>query len=253
MSFDRREKIIDYLRKNNVVMLKDLEKMFPNVSAMTLRRDLVFFENLGEAVRIRGGARYVKNNTDQEDVYALRAVKNQEAKDKIAKIASRYIETGRSIFMDSGSTGMLLARYVPDLNLNILTSAPNVALEVSKRYKPTVTLIGGLINRTTLSVSGDQSLSFINSVNVDFAFMVATAFSVENGFTCGNYSEGELKRQIINKAKKTIVLIDSSKFGKSMPFTFADLENIDIIVTDIKPDDDVMNLCSQFGVEVVFE
>ena len=63
MSFDRREKIIDYLRKNNVVMLKDLEKMFPNVSAMTLRRDLVFFENLGEAVRIRGGARYVKNNT----------------------------------------------------------------------------------------------------------------------------------------------------------------------------------------------
>lgn len=253
MSFDRREKIIEYLRKNNVVMLKELEAMFPNVSAMTLRRDLAFFENLGEAVRIRGGARYVKNPTEQEDVYALRAIKNQEAKDKIAKIASRYIETGRSIYMDSGSTGMLLARCVPDLNLSILTSAPNVALEVSKRYKPTVTLIGGLINRTTLSVSGDQSLGFINSVNVDFAFMVASAFSLDNGFTCGNYSEGELKNNIIKKAKKIIVLIDSSKFGKSMPFTFADLENIDIIVTDCPPEDAVIQKCHQFGVSVVFE
>ena len=62
---------------------------------MTLRRDLEFFENLGEAVRIRGGARYIRTLSGQEDVYALRAVKNQEAKDKIAKIAVRFIETRR--------------------------------------------------------------------------------------------------------------------------------------------------------------
>ena len=251
MSFDRREKIIEYLRENGTVLLKQLETMFPDVSTMTLRRDLAFFENLGEVVRIRGGARYVKNAEEQEDVYALRAVKNHEAKERISKIAAEYIETGRSIFMDSGSTGMCLARCVPDLNLSILTSAPNVALEVSKRYKPTVTLIGGLINRTTLSVSGDQSLNFINSVNIDIAFIVASAFSVENGFTCGNYSEGELKRHIIAKAKKTIVLIDSSKFGKCMPFTFADFSDIDILVTDKTPDEAVLKLAEETGVQII--
>lgn len=111
MSFDRREKILELLRKKGIVMLKELEQQFPDVSSMTLRRDLEFFENLGEAVRIRGGARYIKTmGAEQEDVYALRAVKNQEAKEKISKIALRYIETGRSIFVDSGTTGMCFAR-----------------------------------------------------------------------------------------------------------------------------------------------
>ena len=254
MSFDRRDKILTLLRDKGVVKLKELEEMFPQVSSMTLRRDLEYFEKLGEAVRIRGGARYIKMlDAGQEDVYALRAVKNPEAKTKIGKLAAKYIETGRSIFLDSGTTGMMLARQIPDLDLSILTSAPNVALEVSKRYKPNVTLIGGLINRSTLSVSGPQSLEFIAHLNFDFAFMVASAFSQENGCTCGNYSECELKRNIIAKAKKTIMLVDASKFGKSMPFTFATLDQIDLLITDQRPSDEIMESAIQNQVTVLWE
>ena len=74
MSFSRREQILDLLRKNGVVLLKELEIRFPDVSSMTLRRDLEFFEKLGEVVRIRGGARYIKSvgSHDPEDVqYSL--------------------------------------------------------------------------------------------------------------------------------------------------------------------------------------
>ena len=148
---------------------------------------------------------------------------------------------------------MMLARQIPDLDLSILTSAPNVALEVSKRYKPNVTLIGGLINRSTLSVSGPQSLEFIAHLNFDFAFMVASAFSQENGCTCGNYSECELKRNIIAKAKKTIMLVDASKFGKSMPFTFATLDQIDLLITDQRPSDEIMDSATQNQVTVLWE
>lgn len=254
MSFDRREKILALLRSKNVVMLKELEQLFPDVSSMTLRRDLEFFEKLGEVVRIRGGARYIKSmGGGQEDIYALRAVKNQDAKEKISKIALRYIETGRSIFIDSGTTGMSLARQLPDLHFSILTSAPNVALEVSKRYKPTVTLIGGLINRATLSVSGMQSLAFIKDLNFDIAFLVASAFSPENGCTCGNYSECELKHHIIGKAKQVIVLCDSSKFGKSMPFTFAPVKEIDILITDTEPAADVLRQAQRDQTTVLWE
>ena len=165
MSFNRREKILELLREQDTIMLKDLEKQFPEVSSMTLRRDLEFFEKIGEAIRIRGGARHIKSLGTQEDLYALRAVKNPVAKERIARMAAGYVETGRSIFMDSGSTGMSFARALPDLNLSILTGAPNVAMEVSKRYKPSVTLIGGLINRNTLSASGSQSMAFIQNLN----------------------------------------------------------------------------------------
>ena len=254
VSFDRREKILTILREKGVVKLKELQIQFPQVSSMTLRRDLEYFEKLGEAVRIRGGARYIRNlDAGQEDVYALRAVKNPEGKSKIGKLAAKYVETGRSIFMDSGTTGMMFARQIPDLDLSILTSAPNVALEVSKRYKPNVTLIGGLINRSTLSVSGPQSQDFISQLNFDYAFLVASAFSPENGCTCGNYSECELKRSIIDKAKKTIMLVDSSKFGKSMPFTFATLDQIDLLITDQRPSDEILALAEQNQVTVLWE
>ena len=65
MSIARREKVLTLLRENGTVMLKELEKLFPEVSSMTLRRDLEYFENLGEAVRIRGGARYIRTIGEQ--------------------------------------------------------------------------------------------------------------------------------------------------------------------------------------------
>lgn len=253
MRFNRREKILQLLREQNVVMLKELEQLFPEVSGMTLRRDLEFFEKIGEAIRIRGGARYIRSLGNEEDWYALRAVKNPAAKETIAKIAVGFVETGRSIFIDSGSTGMSLARALPDLAFSILACAPNVAMEVSKRFKPGVTLIGGLINRNTLSVSGAQSLQFIQSVNIDMAFMVASAFSLEYGFTCGNAAECELKKAIISKAARTVMLVDSSKFGKSMPYTFAELSDAQYLITEVKPDDAVLKITESAGITVLYD
>ncbi len=252
MSFNRREKILELLREQDTVMLRDLEKQFPDVSSMTLRRDLEFFEKIGEAVRIRGGARHIKSLGTQEDLYALRAVKNPAAKEHIAKIAVEFVETGRSIFMDSGSTGMSFARALPDMNLSILTGAPNVAMEVSKRYKPSVTMIGGLINRNTLSASGTQSIQFIQNLNFDIAFLVASAFSPDIGFTCGNADECELKRVITSKARRTIMMVDSSKFGKTMPYTFASLDDVDVLITDVRPDEAIMKLARQSNTKVIF-
>ena len=239
MSIARREKVLTLLRENGTVMLKELEKLFPEVSSMTLRRDLEYFENLGEAVRIRGGARYIRTMGEQEDVYALRAAKNQDAKNKIARLALKFIEPRRSVYIDAGSTGMFLARSLPDLNFSVVTSGINVAMEISKRYKPSVTMLGGLINRNNLAASGNQSGQIISQLNIDTALIVGSAFSLKNGF--------------ISKAEKVIMLIDSSKFGKTMPFTFAHMEDIDILITDKRPSEEVMELAQKSQIKVIYE
>ena len=253
MSIARREKVLTLLRENGTVMLKELEKLFPEVSSMTLRRDLEYFENLGEAVRIRGGARYIRTMGEQEDVYALRAAKNQDAKNKIARLALKFIEPRRSVYIDAGSTGMFLARSLPDLNFSVVTSGINVAMEISKRYKPSVTMLGGLINRNNLAASGNQSGQIISQLNIDTALIVGSAFSLKNGFTVGNYEEGVLKNSIISKAEKVIMLIDSSKFGKTRPFTFAHMEDIDILITDKRPSEEVMELAQKSQIKVIYE
>lgn len=253
MSIARREKVLTLLRENGTVMLKELEKLFPEVSSMTLRRDLEYFENLGEAVRIRGGARYIRTMGEQEDVYALRAAKNQDAKNKIARLALKFIEPRRSVYIDAGSTGMFLARSLPDLNFSVVTSGINVAMEISKRYKPSVTMLGGLINRNNLAASGNQSGQIISQLNIDTALIVGSAFSLKNGFTVGNYEEGVLKKSIISKAEKVIMLIDSSKFVKTMPFTFAHMEDVDILITDKRPSEEVMELAQKSQIKVIYE
>lgn len=252
MGLQRREKILELLRENSSVTLKELTQIFPEYSSMTLRRDLEFFEKIGEAQKIRGGARYIGKQNAAEDIYELREIKNRQAKERIAELAAEFAETGRSIFIDSGTTGMCLARCLPDVPLSILTSGPNVAVEVSKKFKPAVTLVGGLVNRQTLSVSGMQSLEFIRNFNIDIAFIVASAYSPESGFTGGNSNECELKRSIIAKAKKTIVLVDSAKFSKTMPFTFARPEDINTLITEKEPDGQILQSVKSGGAEVLW-
>lgn len=252
MGDERREIIKKILREKGVVYLKDLEVLFPELSSMTLRRDLENLEDNGFAIKIRGGARSTGIDfAAHEQIYSRRATQNLQAKRNIALRALTYIETGRSVFLDSGTTIMELAKILPDVNLSILTSGPNLAIEILKKFKPTVNLIGGIINRDNLSVSGAHALNFVKSVNIDIAFMAPVGGSAENGFSCGNYTEFEVKRAIVKKANKVIVLMDSSKFGHSLPFTFATLKDIDILITNGVVNAEFMQKARDNGVEII--
>jgi DeoR/GlpR family transcriptional regulator of sugar metabolism len=171
----RRDIIREYIGKTGEIKVRELEEMFPDVSNMTLRRDLAFLENEGCIIRTLGGAKSIHSfPAVSEDIYSLRAAVNLEGKDIIAKKAVEFIEPGRSIFIDSGTTMMCLARILPDENLSILTSGPNVSLEIIKKSQPTVTLIGGQLSRNTLSTSGANSMEFIRNVNIDTAFLATS-------------------------------------------------------------------------------
>ena len=233
-------------------MLKELECMFPDCSSMTLRRDLKYLEENGFVKRTRGGAVALSRlSMSAEDVYSFRALDNIDAKTTIAKKAAQYIEHGRSLFLDSGTTIMQFAKEVPDDYITILTSGPNIALELIKKAKPSVTVIGGQLNRNTVSLSGASANIFLSSVNIDIAFLASSGFSLQNGFTSGTYSECELKKDVLMRASKVIVLMDSSKVGKSLPYTFCTLDDIDILISDNDLHDDIIHAADEKGVTVI--
>lgn len=240
MHINRRNAINAYIQGKGEVRLKDLEKMFPEVSTMTLRRDLIYLEDKGDVVRIRGGARTISPPPNSvEGVYSQRATINAEAKAKIAKKAVNYIEARRSVFIDSGTTMMCLAKILPNEEFSIITSGPNIGLEISKNSKPSVTLIGGQLNRHNLCTSGIYALEFLANINIDIAFIASSSFSMDSGFTCGNFNEYELKKAVIKKARHKILLMDTSKLGKSLPYTFARLEDIELLICEKELPDEV--------------
>ena len=74
---------------------------------------------------------------------------------------------------------------------------------------------------------------------------------MENGFTCGNYSECEFKQLIIRKARKVVLLMDSSKIDKSLPYTFAEIGDVDAVITNRDLPPEIARLARERGTEII--
>ena len=252
MDRTRRDKVREILISKPFTALSELEEKFPEVSSMTLRRDIEYFEEKGDVIKVRGGARAMHFITlTLEDTYYKRSLEASHDKERIASAAIRYIETGRSIFFDSGPTVMQLVPKLPDEKLTISTSDPNIALALVKKEHAVVNVIGGSLNRSNLSLSGQMALQFVESTNIDIAFLSPSGFSLECGFTSGNYNESLLKKAIVEKARLVVMLLTSSKIRKAMPHTFAKLSDIHVFITDADPGEEIKKACEEAGVELI--
>lgn len=233
MKAERRQKIHALLQSKPFVSLKELSELFPDVTSMTLRRDIEYFEQQGELIKVRNGARSMRFIAATADEgYFRREKENEGAKKAIADEAKRFFDKGKCHFIDSGSTALHVANALYDEVLTVVTPCPNVALSVAEKSNPIIVLVGGIFNRESLSSTGDMSISALQSISIDTAFIVPSGFSSSHGFTCGNYSECELKKYVVKNAKRVIMLIDSSKFEKNLPYTFCDISDVDIVITD---------------------
>ena len=231
---ERREAILKFIEAGGEVSIAALAERFSNWSEMTIRRDLAFLEKERAIILTRGGARAVGRSFGMsEDFYSEREQRNPQSKQRLAEKALSLFEPGKGIFIDAGTTAMVLARRLPDENMVVVTSAPNIALEIATRKaRPSVVMLGGTLARNTISVSSPDVETQLAQLNIDTAFMSTTGFDEAAGFSVGHQLDGLLKRAVIRRARRAVMLIDSSKVGAMMPFTFAHLDEIDTLVTD---------------------
>lgn len=231
---DRLLQLREFIDKNGKVTLHELECAFPDVSSMTIRRDLNRLEMANAVLRISGGAISVNSVLRAKEAdFSERVNYNAAEKIEIAEKAVGIIEKDSCLFIDGGSTTTYFARALPDENFYVLTNAFVIAETVLRKEKPNVAILGGDVKRNNFITVGGTCMDFIDKINVQTAVMTATGFITDGGyFTCGSQSEADVKRAIIKKADKVIMLIDSSKVGKKTPYTFAELGDVDCMVTD---------------------
>ncbi len=253
MNNNRRNEVRDYIYKQGDVKIEELLQKFSNVSSMTIRRDLAYWEKNKAIIRTRGGARVANFAFGlSEELYTNREITNIYSKEIIAKKAISLIEERRSLFLDSGTTIMALAKILEDQNLTIFTTGPNIGLEIIRHtVKPQITILGGTLNRSTLSTSGYNCINALAGVNIDIAFMSPSAFSMDAQFTVGNPFEQEIKSGVMKKARKCVMLMDASKVDKNMPYTFATMKEIDYIITDEKLPKEIEELAHANGVIIL--
>ena len=226
----RQEQMREYIEKRNLVTIKELQSLFPSVSLMTIHRDLDALERDGYVVKFRGGAKSVRLTDDPE--FQVRVRENNEGKMIIVRKALELIQPHTSIFLDASTTNLLLAKSLPDINLNVVTTGPSIALELSRLHNPVVTLCCGTMNRKNLALSGQNTLKMLESINIDLALIGVSGCSVEAGMTCGTEGDMLVKRLVIEKARTSVVLCGHEKFSCLMPYTFAKIEDVDYIISD---------------------
>ncbi len=249
---ERRAHTLSMLRECGSLTIARMQEWYPDVSAMTLRRDLRDLEEKGIAIRTRGGCLYAERDAlGMERVYAQRLSENTEEKRIIARKALPLVQTGRSVFLDSGSTVLALSRMLPDTPLSVVTAEPNIALEVARRTSPTVTLLGGQLSHNNLSTSGALAEEWLRRINIDIAFMACSGYSREAGFTGGVAGECDLKRAALRKARRRVMLMDLSKLDRHLPYTFAELGDIHVLITDQPLPPDMAQAVARRGIDVL--
>ena len=248
----RKNKIAEYINEKGAASVKEINALFPEVSTMTIHRDLEKLEQEGVIIRTRGGAVSGKRQlSTSESHLETRMNTNLEAKRTIAKKAVSLINEGSSIFLDAGTSTLALAREIPKINLNIFTTAPNIAVELSRLSNPTIYMCGGMLNKVNQAVSGTATIHMLENVNIAMAFIGASGYSGDVGFTCGKEEEMQVKQLVMTKAVKSVVLIDDSKYGQILPFTFANLEQTDYIVSNDQLPEELIRSAEELGTMIL--
>ena len=227
---ERLEEIARILQRRRRVTVPELSERF-SISEVTVRKDLSLLEERGFLVRTHGGA-ILAEERETGDRLHMRATEYDQNKCAIAEEAARLLSDGATIILDAGSTNLALAQEVVSRNLRVVTNSLEIGYRLAGCPEINLHLVGGSLRHSAMSLIGPQALAHLANINVDIAFIGASGYSEERGFSCTNVIEGQAKEAMMRCANRTVILADSSKYGRDSFCTFARLQESDLLITD---------------------
>jgi DeoR family transcriptional regulator, fructose operon transcriptional repressor len=247
---ERRQLISDLARRDGRVEVARLAAELA-VTTETVRRDLTDLEHRGVLRRVHGGAIPVERLRSEPDV-AERAVRQAEEKSRIARAALAELPAGGTIVIDAGTTTGALAGLLPhDRPLTVVTNAVTVALTVSTRPNVELHLVGGRVRGRTLATVEDWALRTLDALAVDVAFIATNGLTVARGLTTPDPAEAAVKRALVRSGRRVVLLADHSKVGQDHFVRFAELRDVDLLITDDGIDPRERDELVAAGLEVV--
>lgn len=215
------------------VSVTEIAEQF-DVTTETVRRDLSALERIGLVRRVHGGAVPASALAVIEAGLGERDQANTDAKDKIAEAALALLPPADgTVLLDAGSTTSRLARQLPrDLRLTVITHAVPVAARLAGSPNVDLHLLPGRVRPTTQAAVGADTVIALERIRADVAFLGTNGLSIDHGLSTPDRDEASTKRAMVAAARLVVCLADSSKVGTESPIRFAELIEVDVLVTD---------------------
>jgi DeoR family transcriptional regulator of aga operon len=119
------------------------------------------------------------------------------------------------------------------IHRSIITNAVNIGLELSSNKGPETTLTGGCIRWAgAFSLIGPAAIESLNAVVMDKVFMGVCGVDPEHGATIIEAEEAAVFRAMSRRAKRVVIVADSSKVGMTSAAVICPAGDIDILITD---------------------
>ncbi|MBQ1596309.1 MAG: DeoR/GlpR transcriptional regulator, partial [Clostridia bacterium] len=149
----RHEAILRQLQEKGAVSVAELTEQL-NTSESTIRRDLLALDRMGKLHRVHGGATQTNRQFLQsEDNIEEKISKNMAEKRLIAQYAAEQIQPGDFVFLDAGSTTLLMIDYLKPDDVAFVTNGVVHARELARRGFH-VYILGGELKAVTEAVVG---------------------------------------------------------------------------------------------------
>ncbi len=224
------------------------------VTPETIRRDLESLARAGALRRVHGGAVPAEAAQLGEIPLAERDGAAAEQKDRIAAAALALVPVGpdATMLLDAGSTTQRLAALLPpESSQTIITDSVPAAALLSSRTATQVHILGGRVRGLTQASVGAAAVRTLQGLRADIAFMGTNGLSVRHGLSTPDADEAEIKRAMVQAASTVVLLADARKLGAETLISFADLADIDVIVTDAPLPDSLRTAATTQGIEVI--
>lgn len=250
---ERLEKILDLIKENNKVFVKDLSKQF-NVTESMIRKDLNNLQKEGLVERTYGGA-ILPRGIAENSTMDKRLEKDTKIKEIIAKKAFNVINDFDTIFLDISSTNYILAKLLSksDKKITIITNMVEISsLFNNPNSDIELICIGGLYNKKLGGVTGSEAISSISKYRFNKSFMGICGINISNRSIYNfDLEEGNTKNAIISSSKEVYLLLQNEKFDLDGAYRFASLEEADFIITESTPSPKILESLQKIKIEVL--
>uniref|UniRef100_UPI003216A7B3 DeoR/GlpR family DNA-binding transcription regulator n=1 Tax=uncultured Draconibacterium sp. TaxID=1573823 RepID=UPI003216A7B3 len=247
---ERHQFILNTLKDKGFVKVSDIAKEL-DVTPVTIRKDLKTLEKKKLLYRTHGSASPINPHTADINLNEKEKLRPTE-KRRIALAACNLIEPNDSIIIASGSTAHTFAQELkPNNSLTVVSASLKTSMLLNNRENIEVIQLGGIVRKNSFSVVGDFASNIFQDLTCSKLFLGVDGIDIENGITNSNVEEAILNKKMMSASLRTIILSDSTKFGRRGFGKICNLDKIDVIITDSGISNSVATAIEEMGIELI--
>lgn len=245
---ERRDFIARHVEQQRYISIEEITERF-GVTTQTARRDILALEEAGLVRRLHGGAT-IGMSVDPV-IYRQRRVDNAQQKARIGEQVAALIHDGAAVFIDTGTTCEAIAHaLVKRRDLRIVTYSLRVAMIFSEHSSFALAVPGGFVRPIDGGVFREDTADFIKRFKFDYAVISVSGLDDDGDLCDDDHAEVAAVSTAIVQAERTILAVDSSKFGKRAMVRLGPLADVDVLVTDALPKGGLLDMIQQSNIEV---